>query len=88
MVLLISFFLLRIKDFTTLIEYQHWNLKLQRVFSPLNLIFNSEFKKNKCWNTFYPLLSGALYEVVQNYINQVRRVTPVSFEKNTLKFGY
>ena len=42
------------KYFTTLIEYHHWNLKLQRVFSPFNLIFNAEFQKINAEIPFTP----------------------------------
>ena len=42
------------KYFTTKIEYQNWNLKLQRVFSPFNLIFNAEFQKINAEIPFTP----------------------------------
>ena len=54
--------LLKIKDFTTWIEYQNWNRKLQRVFSPFNLIFKAEFQKINAELPFTPsYLEPCLY---------------------------
>ena len=75
----ISFFLLRVKESIELLEYQRWNLKLQRVFSPLNLIFNAAFRKI---NTEIPFTPSYL----EPWKAISRHMIPVIWECYTLYF--